>query len=465
MERMPAASGNIGPTHTFLSGWGGTPRSAADVFAPASESQTKDLVPSLAGPTLARGLGRSYGDASLVAGGSAIDMTGVSAIRDLDLVEGTITAAAGVTLDALIRWLLPVGYFLPVVPGTRFVTLGGAIAADIHGKNHHADGSIQRHVVSFDLLLASGEVLTVTRESHPSVFAATMGGLGLTGIVLAATLRLLPVESAYLRVDRERVPNLERLMERCIESDDQYRYSVAWVDCLAGGSSLGRGVLMRANHALRDELPAAKQKNALVPREGLNVTWPAWLPGGVLRRSSVTAFNEAAYYGSSVLARHGFENVMSYFFPLDRIHHWNRMYGGRGFVQYQFVVPDGEEKTMAAALARLSRLRVPSFLAVLKRMGPGEGMLSFPAPGWTLALDIPANVGGLADLLDEIDRLVVEAGGRIYLAKDSRTKASLISKMYPELERWRSVRRQLDPEGRMQSDLGRRLKLAQGEEE
>lgn len=460
MTRSPAAATESPPQRTLLSGWGGTPRSAADLYAPRTADGVRSV---LDGGTerhvIARGLGRSYGDPALNAGGAVVGMTGMDGIHALDIAGATVSAEAGVSLDALIRALLPFGLFVPVTPGTRFVTVGGAIASDIHGKNHHVDGSLQRHLVSFELLLPSGEIRTVTPESDADLFAATSGGMGLTGIILAATLRLLRVESGYMRVDTDRVPNLDAALERMLATDDRYRYSVAWTDCLAGGQSLGRSVLLRANHATAGELTRVMQRDALKFVEGVHVGTPAWMPGGLLRRSTLRAFNEVIYRRAPERERGKIEALAPYFHPLDRIRNWNRGYGARGFVQYQFVVPYGEERTLRQVLETLSARGCPSFLTVLKRFGEGCGMLSFPIAGWTLALDIPAGVKGLDELLDGLDGLIADAGGRIYLAKDARLRPERLREMYPELPRWQEVQARVDPCGVLQSDMSRRLEL------
>lgn len=448
----PAASG--APARTLLRGWGRTPASAADVVHPLDADDAAAIVAATGDQALARGMGRSYGDAALNAGGLVLDMTRVAGIRAIDEVAGTVTAAAGTTLGAIIAALLPRGWFLPVVPGTRHVSVAGAIAADIHGKNHHADGGFQRHVKSFELLTADGQRRHVDRAHDAALFAATFGGLGLTGVILEATLELMPVETAYMRVDRERVPNLEALMERMAESDARYRYSVAWVDCT---DRRGRGVLMRANHALAGELPLQYRGRPLAAREGSAVSWPAWLPGGMLRRSTLRLANEVYFRRPAMDRRDVFEPFSSYFFPLDRVGEWNRAYGRRGFVQYQFVLPDRAADVVRAAFDRISPL--PVALAVLKRMGPGHGLLSFPIEGWTLAADIPAGAEGLAETLDAVDALVAAAGGRVYLAKDARLRPEVLPLMYPEIDRWRAIRDAADPGRRFRSDLGERLGL------
>jgi decaprenylphospho-beta-D-ribofuranose 2-oxidase len=409
---------------------------------------------------LARGLGRCYGDAAQNAGGQVFATDGLSYLRELDSESGTVTVGAGMPLGALVDAVVPHGWFLSVTPGTRQVTVGGAIAADVHGKNHHRDGSFAQHVLSLVLLTPSGERLTLTPEDSPPVFWATAGGMGLTGVILEATLQLLRVETARIRVHRERAGDLDQLMGRMETGDRRHRYSVAWIDCLARGPALGRSVLLQGDHATRDELPATERAHPLARSRQPRLPAPPWAPSGLLNRLSIRAFNEVYFRRAPRHEDGRLESLDSFFYPLDAIRDWNRLYGPRGLLQYQCVVPFGREDALRAALERLSDAKCPSFLAVVKRMGAETGPLSFPMPGWTLAVDMPAGRGALAPLLDGLDRLVAEAGGRIYLAKDSRMRPELLKAMYPRLEEWRRARRELDPNGRMRSDLARRLSLA-----
>jgi decaprenylphospho-beta-D-ribofuranose 2-oxidase len=408
---------------------------------------------------VARGLARSYNDAAQNAGGHVLDMTTADRVLSADLETGLVDVEAGVSLDDLMNRFVPQGYFVPVTPGTRYVTVGGAIAADIHGKNHHIAGSFSQHVRWLDLLTADGQVRRVGPETDADLFWATAGGMGLTGVILRAQVQMKRIESSRIVVDTDRTPDLDSLMTLLTETDHLYDYSVAWIDCVAKGRRMGRSVLTRGRFARLDELPEKRRADPLKYHGSVKISAPDVFPPGLLNLATVAAFNEVWYRKSPKRKRDQLQSIGTFFHPLDGVGAWNRIYGPRGFVQYQFVVPFGQEEAMREAMERISSAGTPSFLAVLKRFGPGNpGMLSFPAPGWTLALDIPV-AKGLAPLLDDLDELVVAAGGRVYLAKDSRVRPETFEKMYDRLDDFRAVRKRVDPDGVFTSDLARRLAL------
>jgi decaprenylphospho-beta-D-ribofuranose 2-oxidase len=458
-EVRPAAA-PLDPPTVQLTGWGRTAPTPARLAPVTGEEQARAVLRRHTDRgVLARGLGRSYGDAAQNAGGDVLDMTAADRVLAADLAAGEVEAEAGISLDRLTTRFVPLGFFVPVTAGTRYVTVGGAIAADIHGKNHHQAGSFAQHVRWLDLLTADGEVRRIGPDRDPELFWATAGGMGLTGVILRARIRMKPIESSRLLVDTDRTPDLDALMTLLAETDHLYDYSVAWIDCVARGRRMGRSVLTRGRFARRDELPAKHRAEPLRYSGAVRLSAPNVFPPGLLNLATVAAFNELWYRKAPQRKRDQVQSIPTFFHPLDGVGRWNRIYGPRGFVQYQFVVPFGQEEALRAAMVRISTSGTASFLAVLKRFGDGNpGMLSFPASGWTLALDIPV-VRGLARLLDELDELVVAAGGRIYLAKDSRVRPELFARMYPQLDRFRAVRERVDPAGVFTSDLARRLAL------
>jgi decaprenylphospho-beta-D-ribofuranose 2-oxidase len=443
---------------TLLTGWGRTAPTACRVVRPTS---TDDVLALLAGDQtgrglIPRGLGRSYGDPAQNGGGVVIDTTGLDRILAVD-PGGSVRVQPGVSLDTLMRVLLPNGWFVPVTPGTRQVSVGGALAADIHGKNHHRVGSIGRHVSSLTMALADATVVQVTPQRAEDLFWATLGGLGLTGVVLEAQMSLVAVQTTLMTVDTRRGADLDAVLGHLADADRR-SYSVAWLDSLASGRHTGRGVVTAAEHTTADELTGPAKADPLRFDPATWLVAPPWAPAGLLNRATIGAFNDA-WYAKAPRHRDGeHQQLAGFFHPLDGVRGWNRLYGPNGVVQYQCVVPD--EAALRKVLERFAVARAPSFLTVLKRFGASTpGPLSFPRPGWTLALDLPAATAGLAAVLDDVDRLVADCAGSVYLAKDSRTRPELLAAFYPRLDHWRAVRDRVDPQHRLMSDLARRLSL------
>jgi len=439
----------------LLSGWGHTSPTRARVRAPHDAEEIADLLARADGSGLvARGLGRSYGDAAQCAGGTVVDTARLVGVGEVD-GRGEVEVGAGTSLDTLVRETLPGGWFLPVTPGTRQVTVGGAIAADVHGKNHHVDGGFANHVTAMTIVTPTG-VRRISPDDDGELFWATAGGMGLTGIVTSACVRMLAVETDRMLVDTERFSDLDAVMSAMEEGDARYRYSVAWVDC----SGPGRAVLTRAHHARRDDLGPGDRGRAPAPPPRQRLRVPSHVPGGLLNRHTIAAFNEAWYRRAPQRRDGELQSMWRFFHPLDGVAEWNRLYGRTGFVQYQFAVPPDRGDVVAGAIRELSSRRIPSFLAVLKRFGPSSpGPLSFPMPGWTLALDVPVGPEELPACLDHLDEMVAASQGRVYLAKDARLRPDLLAMMYPRLGELSSVRRRVDPGLVLRSDLSRRLGL------
>jgi len=443
-----------------LSGWGRFPVEECHVFRP---EKRRLIAPLLAARQeqnyIARGLGRSYGDASVNGGNGVIDYSRLNRMISFDAATGVLECEAGVSLAEILEAFVPRGFFLPVLPGTKFVTVGGAIANDIHGKNHHRDGTFSQFLDSFELLTAAGDVLTCSPESNPDVFWATAGGIGLTGLILTARIRLQRVESAYMAVDYFRAHNIDEALAAMVESDERYQYSVAWVDCLARGASLGRSVLMRGNHAVRS---AVRGNDPYRVKPKFRKTVPFDLPGIALNPLTIRAFNEF-YYRMHPTAHGKVVDYDSYFCPLDSIDHWNRMYGKRGFGQYQVTFPVSATSGLTQLLERISGSSCASFLAVLKRLGPaGPGLLSYPTDGYTITFDIPMR-RDLVPLLRELDKRVLEQGGRLYCAKDATALPETFAEMYPRLDEFRAIKARLDPDNVFSSSMTRRLGIVNGD--
>jgi decaprenylphospho-beta-D-ribofuranose 2-oxidase len=440
---------------SVLSGWGLTPvcltftEAVSEINLPTSCSSTNSLIP--------RGLGRGYGDCAINGFGVTAVTTGLQKF----LLDGSVLIAeAGVSIDNILRQIVPLGFFVPVTPGTKYVTIGGAIAADVHGKNHHKDGSFGSFVQELDLQIADGTVQTISPSSNPSLFWATIGGMGLTGVILSAKIQLLPIETSKISSTNIMCRNIDVLMDEMIRADEFAKYSVAWVDTLARGKHLGRSILSVGDHATEKDLSKRLRKRPLKYSSKQLVTFPDLEVNGLLNRFTVRLFNNLWFHKARLSKKKKTVSLDSFFYPLDMIGNWNRMYGGEGFIQYQISIPDTSSHLIRLILETFSEHRIPSFLSVLKRFGSqGNGTLSFPSKGWTLAVDIPAGIEGLGELLDYLDEKVADAGGRIYFAKDSRMNPVFVEKMYPLLNEFRKIKQEIDPKNLFQSNLSRRLGL------
>lgn len=403
-----------------------------------------------------RGNGRCYGDASLA--GNTISTLKYDKILSFDTEKGLLECQSGLTLDKILEVIVPKGWFLPVTPGTKFITVGGAVASDVHGKNHHVDGSFSNHILEMDVLLADGRVLTCSSSNEYSdLFWATCGGMGLTGLITRVKFDLKKVETAYIKQKQVKAENLEEVI-RLFDEYKDYTYSVAWIDCLKKGKNFGRSILILGEHATEADLPAAKKSAPLDLKAKKQITFPFNLPSFVLNTFTVKAFN-FLYYGKNF--KKEINNVVPYepfFYPLDAILHWNRGYGKKGFIQYQFVLPLEAKQGLVEILNRISDKGMGSFLAVLKVFGKQDDMISFPMEGYTLALDFPVRKG-LFEFLDELDQIVLKYGGRLYMSKDARMQPGILQAGYKGLPAFIETVKKYNPDSKIRSVQSERLFL------
>ncbi|MEI7913527.1 MAG: FAD-binding oxidoreductase [Mycobacteriaceae bacterium] len=451
-----------------LTGWGRTAPSVAQVLStPDPEEIIKavaraadDAAAGRGRGVIARGLGRSYGDNAQNGGGLVIDMTALCRIHNVDAATGMVDVDGGVSLDALMKAALPYGLWVPVLPGTRQVTIGGAIGCDIHGKNHHSAGSFGNHVRSIDLLTADGQVRTITPDGPKrDLFWATVGGNGLTGIILRATIEMTPTETAYFIADGDVTSGLdETIAFHSDGSEADYTYSSAWFDAISAPPKLGRAAISRGSLARLDQLPAKLQRDPLKFDAPQLLKFPDIFPNGLANKYTFGPIGEL-WYRKSGTYRGKVQNLTQFYHPLDMFGEWNRAYGPAGFLQYQFVVPTEAVEEFKAIIVDIQASGHYSFLNVFKLFGPGnEAPLSFPIPGWNVCVDFPIK-SGLGEFVTELDRRVLRFGGRLYTAKDSRTDAETFHAMYPRIGEWIAVRRDVDPHGVFASDMARRLEL------
>lgn len=445
-----------------LYGWGRHPRLPAEVARPERRAEVQAALADRDDlPLLAHGLGRSYGDAALLDGGRVVLTRRLDKMLAFDPTTGVARVEAGVSVGDLIDTFLPRGYFPPVVPGTQHVTVGGAIASDIHGKNHHADGTFGDHVRSLELLVASGDVVTCSPTVEPDLFWATVGGMGLTGVILAAEIALRPVHNGLFEVESVRVENLDHFFEVSAASA-HFTHTVTWLDSLATGDAMGRGIFMRGRHADAGAAPSGGLLSKVAAKLSPVLDVPVDLPNWLINNLTMRAFNEGFYHKHPKGVVHSTVDYRPYFFPLDFIRNWNRGYGSRGLLQYQLVVPrDPEHRIIREILEQVSATGIPSFLTVFKEFGDTtHPWLSFPRPGVTLALDFPNAGPPVHHLFDRLDGLVADAGGRVYLSKDARLPRETFRRMYPDWTGWKAIRDRWDPEHVFQSALGQRLGLS-----
>jgi decaprenylphospho-beta-D-ribofuranose 2-oxidase len=455
----PVAAPAVAYTPTTVRGWAGgegvhamlvRPRDTAELRTAVDRARAAARSGDPGAGAIARGMGRSYGDAAQLAGGLLLDMKAWRSVT-LDAESSTVTVEAGATIGDLLDALVPLGWMLPVVPGTQPVTVGGAIASDVHGKNHGVAGTFGDHVQALGLLTSSGEALELGPSKDADLFAATVGGMGLTGVILWARIGLHSIDGPLLSVDTDRVRTLDDALASLATPGGEYR--IAWLDLL--GRRQARGIVTRARHLSG----APTTGGAAGHRVTLRATVPEHWPAGLLRPQTVRTFNELRYRRSRTETGR-VSKLGAHMFPLDSLGAWPRLYGPPGFVQYQFAVPHGGERVLEAAIERLRRARVPCYLATLKDLGPANrAPLSFPLRGWALALDLPRRAPGLDAALGDLDQIVAAAGGRVYLTKDGRLTPDVVSAMYPRLEEWRAVRDQADPGRIWRSDLALRTGL------
>ncbi len=454
----------VGLVSKEIGGWGRYPVRSCLLSRPEQVGQAARLINETSSPSyLGRGLGRAYGDAALNSRGTVVLSERLDRFLDFDSRTGLLRCEAGVSLSEILHVVLPRGWFLPVTPGTRFATIGGCVACDVHGKNHHLEGSLSDHVRSIVLLGADGRATSCSRETLSELFRATVGGMGLTGFILECEIQLKPVKTAYIDVEYHRTQDLDETMELIDQEDQRFVYSVAWMDCLAAGKSLGRSVLMRGNHCHLDQLEGSHREAPLRVSDRTLAGIPFDFPAFLLNRGTIGAMNSVYYRMFSPGRSRKIVHYGPYFYPLDTIPNWNRAYGKRGFVQYQCAFPlDKSASGVEQLLGSLKASRMGSFLVVLKRFGrQGPGLLSFPFEGYTISLDFPVS-NRLEGFLEQLDSIVLAHQGRVYLAKDARLSPATFRAMYPGWQEWLQIKREVDPHDRFDSDLARRIGLTGG---
>jgi len=443
-------------TEETLSGWGNIPKSVSKVLYPRNAFDVKETL--TIDTLLSRGLGRSYADQATNTHHLILKMEKMNHFISFDEINGVLECEAGVTLDEIIQHLTPRGWFPMITPGTKYITIGGAIANDIHGKAHHADGSFVNCVFDFTILLADGRIVKASREENSDLFWANFGGLGLLGTILTSRIQLRKIETTYFKQKAIATRNLDEMLEAIDGSEKEYSSSVAWIDSMAKGNKLGKGVLTMGNHAHLEDLPAKLQSNPLKLGKKPKLVVPFYLPSFTLNKLTVGILNAALY-----ILQKSAKNIShydSFFYPLDMINNWNKGYGKKGFIQYQFVlpVPNGKEN-IRKILIEITKSDCVPFLNVLKKFGKGQGgLLSFPFEGYTFAIDFPVS-SKLKAFTERLDKMVLDMGGRIYLGKDAYLDEATFKAMYPQYKEWLAIKKKYDPNNVFSSDLSRRIGL------
>jgi len=439
-----------------IAGWGNYPWLDTKVAHINSSQNAKRMVLEPAS-IVARGLGRSYGDQAINIAGITALTSSLNKYQEFDAVNGVLKCESGVSLNEIITHFAPLGWFPFICPGTKFITIGGAIANDIHGKAHHVDGSFVNCVVSFETIIANGEILSASRHENSDLFWASFGGLGLLGIIVTATIQLRKIETTFFKTKAIQTKNLDHLLDAIDEADKTYNYSVAWIDSMAQGQSIGRGVLSLGNAATLTDLPTTFSNNPLQIGKKSKIKLPIYFPEFALNNFSVRILNKIIHYTQSNAPE--ISHYEKFFFPLDAIHDWNKGYGKRGFIQYQFVIPEENgRKNIRTVLQKISTSGCVPFLNVLKKFGPEQGILSFPFKGYTFAIDFPVTQP-LHAFTKEMDQLVMSFGGRIYLGKDAMLDRKTFEGMYPQVDEWKIIKQKYDPLHKFQSAIGNRLGL------
>ena len=437
-----------------IANWGNYPAIESDEKSFAFDNQLQELFKNEQ-QFIARGNGRCYGDASLA--NVTISTLKYDHVLSFDINNGVFECQSGITLDQVLEVIVPKGWFLPVTPGTKFITVGGAVASDVHGKNHHVDGCFSHHVTEMDIVVGSGETVTCAPTVHADLFEATCGGMGLTGVITRVKFTLKKIETAYIKQKQIKAENLEELI-RLFEEYKDYTYSVAWVDCLKKGKKLGRSILMLGEHAKLEDLNEKQKKSPLQLHPKKQITLPFNLPSWALNNLTVKTFN-FLFYGKNF--KKEIDNVISYepfFYPLDAVLHWNRMYGKKGFVQYQFVLPLEAKEGLIEIMNTIGASGMGSFLTVLKVFGKQDSLISFPKEGYTLAMDFAVRKG-LMEFLDKLDEIVLKYGGRLYMSKDARMKPGALQAGYPKLEEFKTIVRKYNGQNKFSSLQSDRLLL------